>query len=128
MHHNSSELNLFFKKLRTNVLTYSKLCRHKVKSYRHELEEHFTLLRKFVYCTRECIIEWDKECLMYTIESFEVKYNYIATTCHQSPHCGYCNYWWQGCVIGKSFGLGKCRQPGDSYSLHYKQICMYLLL
>ena len=34
-------LNLIFKVQRTNVLTYSQMYRHRVKLYRHELEEHF---------------------------------------------------------------------------------------
>ena len=37
-------LNLIFKVPRTNVPTYSQMYRHRVKLYRHELEEHFTLL------------------------------------------------------------------------------------
>ena len=38
------DLHLIFKVPRTNVLTYSQMYRHRVKLYRHELEEHFTLL------------------------------------------------------------------------------------
>ena len=38
------DLNLIFKVRRTNVLTYSQMYRHRVRLYRHELEEHFTLL------------------------------------------------------------------------------------
>ena len=34
-------LNLIFKVLRINVLTYSQMYRHSVKLHRHELEEHF---------------------------------------------------------------------------------------
>ena len=37
----SAGLNLIFKVLRINVLTYSQMYRHSVKLYRHELEEHF---------------------------------------------------------------------------------------
>ena len=48
---------------------YIHKCTDIVKLYRHELEEHFTLLE----------LE-----LGVSIESFEVKYNHIAATYHQA--------------------------------------------
>ena len=38
---NLSGLNLIFKVARTKNLTYSEMYKHRVKLYRHELEEHF---------------------------------------------------------------------------------------